>query len=72
MGKMPFSDQLLRRKLLILFDAGIRQQISGLITERGALAPAEAAEMQSARQRCDAEREALQDRQEQARKAREE
>lgn len=52
------------------YDSGIRQQIAGLVTERGALASAEAAEMQSARERCDMERDELEKKQDAARKQR--
>lgn len=37
------------------YDAGIRQQIAGLLTERGALQQAEATERTAAREQCDSE-----------------
>lgn len=52
------------------YNSGIRQQIAGLATERGALASAEAAEMEAARGRCDAEQQALEKQHDEARRDR--
>lgn len=53
------------------FESGLRQQIAGLAAERGALASAEAQEMQAAREQCRIEREAEQARIDDARAERE-